>query len=409
MSENISAKIIFENHPRGANESIAAYSRRLSAIYPDYSSEGLRVKYNKLLKRDYVKTSVTYDAKGNVSSYVEKLQQNDIVNFDIPIKRVSTNVTTGQQWIIQENKEKDISYNEIIEGAINLIGRTPIVFKKSKSYENVVINNIITDVHAGMCPKDGYLNYEWNSKKLIECFEINLNDVLKFVDLSGGRVKELYIYDLGDDLDGFEGRTTRGTELPQNMTAEQQFALVLDVYITYIEELLKYDVADKIIIHRCENSNHSGSFSKILGYALESTIKKLYPNCHIEFKRPSDFLAYSIHGENAVVTTHGKDLKYMKSPLPYVLNSAWENYLISVFKHWGIMDKKISLYKGDQHRLGYSSHTMLEYYNFMAFSPPSGWIQHNFGATEDIGYSIHVLSEKRDNCSIYNKRFNLSN
>lgn len=399
----------FENSPQAPNESKNDYCLRIAKDY-SLSIESVFRNYRRQKAKVWKETSRTVDGAGNIISKVEKNVPDLLANYDLPVVRVSTNLGTNQQWVIQQksNEAPEDTIKDIIAESIAICDRTPLVLTPSKSFEPKMMSVIITDVHAGMCPKAGFLDYEWNAKVLTEAFNKTLKDIISLVDTAGGRVEELILYDLGDSLDGYEGLTTRGGhKLPQNMTTVQQFSLSLNCYISLIENILKLDLADTITVHRVEMDNHSYSFGQTVGYSLESFIKRLYPDAKINFVKQPEFMAYKVYGDVAIVTTHGKDAKEMKQPLPYVMAHKWETYFGGIFKRWKLLDKKISLFKGDQHRLGYSSHSLFDYYNFMAFSPPSGWAQHNFGASEDVGYSIHITGKSRKDNNIFNRRFDI--
>ena len=399
----------FEHSPQRFNEKNNDYCARIAKDYM-INVATVERNYRRQKAKVWKETSRTSDGDGNIISKVEKYVPDLLANYDLPVHRVSTNIATGQQWVIQQknNDTSEESIKDIIQEAIALCDRTPLVLNPAKSFEPKMMSVILTDVHAGMCPKDGFLDYEWNAKLLIDAFDKTLKDIISLVGIAGGRIEELILYDLGDSLDGYEGLTTRGGhKLPQNMTTVQQFSLVLNCYISLIENILALDLADALTIHRVSNDNHSGSMSQMLGYSLESFIKRLYPEAKITFVQQDDFMAYKVYGDVAIVTTHGKDKEFMKQPMPYIMSPKWETYLGSIFKRWNLLDKKIILFKGDQHRLGYSSHSFFEYYNFMAFSPPSGWAQHNFGASQDVGYSVHITGKSRKDNNIFNRRFDI--
>lgn len=397
----------FLNHPQLVGENLQKYLNRV-AVLADRPFESVRRTYYRYVKSGWVEVSKTLDNTGKVISSVHKFRQEKFPAYDLPVRRVSTNTSTGQQWVIQESSKEQgkVDLLSFIEDAVSRMDRTPIKYSTTKNFEQKELKNILTDIHAGMSVSDGFLPYTWNSDILQKCFQQNILQVEKEVDIIGGKLETLYLYDLGDSLDGYEGFTTRGGhKLDQNMTTEEQFATVLNNYLSMIEHFLALDIAHNYVVYRVENDNHGGSLGQIVGYSLELIVKRLYPKAPIKFLRQKDFIAYSIYGDNAVVTSHGKDMKHMKRNLPYVMTSTWETYLVSIFKKWKILDKKIRVYKGDLHRLGFSSHNFFEYYNFMAFSPPSAWVQHNFTTGDDIGYSIHILGKQRDDITVINRRF----
>jgi hypothetical protein len=69
----------------------------------------------------FVETQRKYDKNGNVISRVEKLQQANLV--DVPdgleLSRVSTNVTTGQQWLIHTKESQNKALFKLNKDLIN--------------------------------------------------------------------------------------------------------------------------------------------------------------------------------------------------------------------------------------------------------------------------------------------------
>ena len=381
------------NNPIQSQESVAAYCRRLHEIAPNLTVENIKRTFYRYRQRKLITVQENY-VGGEKVSEIKRLRSKDLINVDLPIVGVSTNVGTGQQWVLQRAVSGNaVDLDALVLNALDSLGRESITFTPAKAFEKKALFNIITDVHAGMCVKEGFLNYDWNSQLLIKAFSSNFSKLSYAYGLYG-RFEKIYLMDLGDSLDGYEGRTTRGGhELQQNMSTEQQFSLVLNTYVTYIEELLKADFANQIIVYRVENDNHSGTFGKLLNMVLKGTIQRMYPQANIRFEYQSDFMGKLQYGHNYIIPTHGKDKKHMKQNLPMVLTKRWVDYINSVIKRWGLLDKSVSIFKGDLHQLGLSSETLFKYYNFPAFSPPSGWVQHNFGAPNDIGYAMHIYGE----------------
>jgi hypothetical protein len=383
------------NNPRKPDESANSYIRRVVNENPTLNFDSVRRVYYKYKDSKFVIVQKKL-VNGQVVSETHKLKPKSFLEVDLPIKRVSTNLGSGQQWVIQEKDTRLFTLDdvkELVNNSIDIVSRSPIKLNPSKKFEKKALFNIITDVHAGMDVKEGFLDYEWNSKLLLQSFESNYQKLQYLVNIHG-KVDKLYLMDLGDTLDGYEGLTTRGGHLlPQNMTSEQQFSLVLNTYLSYIENLLKDDLCDTLIIYRTENDNHAGSFGKLLGMTLEAMVTRLYPKAKVKFVRQTKFIDTLQYGENYFLPTHGKDEKYMKANMPLTLNGKWIDYINSVIKRYSLLGKNVSVFKGDLHQLAMSSQTLFKYYNFPAFSPPSGWAQHNFGAPNDIGYAMHLYSE----------------
>ena len=250
---------ILKQTPQQSDESVHLYITRICELNPDLVFESVRRVYYRATNTKMVVSKTNRDADGNLLSYTEKSVQDRMASFDLPVKRVSTNVGSGQQWIIQEKSNDKVTQESIkplIEAAVEALNRNPIKLNPSKTFNKRIVFDIITDVHGGMSTENGFLNYDWNSKLLIRGFEENLASLTSAYN-QYGRFENLVLMDLGDTLDGYEGLTTRGGhKLDQNMTSDQQFSLVLNAYMSLIEAVLENDITDKLTIHRAENCNH---------------------------------------------------------------------------------------------------------------------------------------------------------
>ncbi len=324
---------ILKSLPQGVEEPVAEYITRIIQNHPSLKYESVRRTYYRYKDTKLVIVKQTHDKDGNLVSYVAKKQQDRMAEFDLPIKRVSTHVASGTQWVIQEasaQKTTVESINTLITAAIDSLNREPIKLNPAKSFNKRVVVDIITDVHAGMDPSHGFLSYEWNSAKLIQAFEQNLSTLLSYFNIHG-RFEELVLMDLGDTLDGYEGLTTRGGhKLDQNMTSEQQFSLVLNSYISLIESILEYDITDAITIHRAENCNHC--FTQDVEVLTDSGWK------YYKELDNKDLVASKILSTNEIV---------FDKPIAYILN---ENVECDVHTYH---NKNIDLSVTDEHRMLY--------------------------------------------------------
>jgi hypothetical protein len=115
----MNCKQALSTYPRQANESKNKWFKRVAEL-TGLHHKSLNKHYYKY--RNFVETQRKYDKNGNVISRVEKLQQANLV--DVPdgleLSRLSTNVTTGQQWQIytkeSQNKALFKLNKELIKG-----------------------------------------------------------------------------------------------------------------------------------------------------------------------------------------------------------------------------------------------------------------------------------------------------
>lgn len=147
----------------------------------------------------------TLNEQGNVISSVEKLSPKELI--DIPknheIKRVSTNVSTQQQWVITEPiKEKDFFEEKTYEEVKEILKEE---FSKIIKVESNVVNGnkianiILADLHLGAYI-DGLVNTKnYSIPILIEYLEniVSVTNKLKY--------KEVNVLFLGDMIESFTG------------------------------------------------------------------------------------------------------------------------------------------------------------------------------------------------------------
>lgn len=305
-----------------------------------------------------------------------KLPRKDIDSY----KLVSHTGTPFYNIVFKERKIQD----EMDEGFI-----ASIVQKYATSLQNVVVKNSLkkithdfdvltfTDVHIGM-DTDKYQNtmYKnpWNKKVL-------MRQAKKMVEhtLSYRKSKVLYIDDLGDLLDGQDGKTTRkGHDLPQNMTNEEMFDAAFEFKIYILDNLAPY--YEKIIFNNICNDNHAGSFGYYTAKMLQEVSKIRYTNVKVVNHRK--FINHYFAGDVAFLISHGKDDKSLKFGFKVHLDAAGLEKIDQYCKRHEIYKKaKLVVFKkGDSHQALFDWCTSDDfyYYNYPAFSPSSNWIKNNF-------------------------------
>lgn len=357
--------------------------------------------------RDFQKTEFkevrrTLNDSGKVISTVEKLGQKKLI--DIPsnheIKRVSTNVTNGQQWIITEpTKEtkvdlEQIDFSKFFDGKI-----TPVEIKAKKVKQTALFDRaVLTDVHVGMKVSDGHSLYDgaWNEEELFKRRDIFVNEII-----NNQKSNILLIHELGDFMDGYNGMTTRGGhELPQNMDNQKAFDVALTFKITLIDALVQY--YDKIEIVNICNDNHSGAFGYIVNSAFKAYIELKYKNVAVTNQRK--FIDHYLVQNRCFILTHGKDDKSLKFGFKPHLDAVQIEKIKNYIDEYKLHCYKIEFSKGDSHQLLFdlTSSTAFEYQNFGAFSPPSDWVKVNFKNTKSSFTTFnYYVSQKTINNYIF--------
>lgn len=354
---------------------------RSNARYYVTKEQWQRIKaLRKFKDTEFKETKRTLDKDGNVVSKIEKLSSRELI--DIPenhkIKRVSTNVSTGQQWVITEpNKENDlqnIDFERIIKKFIK-----PVTPKAKKVPINLSDFDTLTytDVHIGMdTDKFNKSMYpiKWDKDSILDSARKMILETY-----NNQSSQTLVIDELGDFLDGYNGYTTRGGHsLPQNMTNEQAFDLALTFKMMLVDELQNY--YPNIIINNICNDNHAGSFGYFVNSAFKQIVNEKYP--HIEVNNHNKFINHYFIGRVCFIVTHGKDDSTLKFGFKPQLDSKSVEKIDQYCKHNDIYKKSdlVIFKKGDSHQALFDMCTSDDfyYYNYPALSPSSQWVQNNF-------------------------------
>lgn len=250
-----------------------------------------------------------------------------------------------------------------------------------------------TDDHVGLEPNpdnNALFQYEYNADVYRNSMDKVYNSVMKEYN-TFGRFDFLLLDNLGDQEDGWHGETVRGGhDLPQNMSVDEVFDVVVDTKVNQIINFAEEGVANQIILRKCVNDNHSGDFGHIVNKAVQKIINRIYDEEYVKVEHLTRFMEHRFYGDHCFILTHGKDKEHMRSGLPLKLNNKTINYINEYIDFYDIKEPYIHVEKGDLHRLGYDKTKKFDYRNFMSFAPPSAWQQTNFGDGYS-GYSIQVI------------------
>jgi hypothetical protein len=273
--------------------------------------------------------------------------------------------------------------------------------KTSKIAVKKAIKVTTSDDHLGLEPNpDGnaLYQYEYGADVYKGSMDKVFNSVIKEYD-THGKFDLLLLDNLGDEQDGWNGLTTRGGHhLPQNMTNAEVFDCVVDTKVKILCNLVEANVANKIILRKVVNDNHSGDFGLIINKAVEKIINRIYSSDVVKIENIERFIEHRTYGKHCFLLTHGKDAKQMFKGLPLNLDPKTINYVNDYINFYNIKSEFIHLEKGDLHQIGYQKCSTFDYRNFMSFAPPSSWVQHNFGNSYS-GYSIQVIPKESNEIS----------
>ena len=358
-------------------ESNQAYFRRL-ASESDSTFDALKMQYYKL-KRKFVVTQQKKDKNGNVTSTTEKLQSTKLVlpPEHLEVSRVSTNESTGQQWVIHtkesQNKALFELNKETIRESVKELDLKPLDVPKKRKSSDKVLKVTLSDVHVGLnITENLYGLRQWNKKELFRA----LKRVVSVVTQKFDGHKKIVVAEYGDFMDGLDGQTTRkGHRLDQNMTNEEAYIVGTKFKIELAKELAKFGVP--LEFYSLTNDNHSGSFSEMVNYHVKEVLKYILPDVkYIYFK---DFISHYFIGDWCFVCTHGKDAKHMKFGFNTKPDDKAKTHINTYIDKHNLHKYRIVFEMGDRHVLIRDcSNKKFEYNVYFALSPASDWVQTNF-------------------------------
>jgi hypothetical protein len=346
---------------------------------------------------NFIEVKRTLNKDGEVISKVEKLAPDDLIKIpdNHEIKRVSTNVSTKQQWVITEpikhvNLEKEIDFTNIFKELVKPVILGP---KENVNLKALFDRAVYTDTHVGMeVNQNGYSLYDgsWDEIELLKRLYIFVDEIVK-----NQKSNTLLLHDLGDLMDGYDGFTTRGGhKLPQNMDNQRSFDVALRFKILMIDELFKY--YDKIECVDICDDNHGGSFTYIVNSAFKTYIELKYPK-NITVINQRKFIDHYIYGKRCFILTHGKDSKSLKFGFKPKLDPVQIEKIKNYIDEYRLHQYEIEFSKGDSHQLlfDWTSSTAFEYQNFGAFSPPSDWVKTNFKNTSSSFVTFNYFEDQK--------------
>jgi hypothetical protein len=273
--------------------------------------------------------------------------------------------------------------NEIIEDVdllvsiSNLLIDVPKVKLIKRPDSKLTDRLIYTDVHVGMdASRKDLAQYamDWNKDELFKRVNIMVSEVV-----ANKTSNTIIVDELGDYMDGYNAQTTRGGHhLPQNMTNEECFDSGLTAKMILVKELSKH--WDYVVFNNICEDNHAGSFGYIVNSAFKSLCEVSFNN--VEVNNFQKFINHYFIGSHCHVITHGKDSRNLKFGFKPHLDPKQIEKIDQYLKNEKIYNKAefIEFTKGDSHQylMDCASTDDFDYFNVMAFSPSSEWVQTNF-------------------------------
>ena len=258
---------------------------------------------------------------------------------------------------------------------LNLTNLTKYVPKKSCGKQDIII--YLSDMHIGAYVSSLSIYSNPYDKAEVERRLRLITDELFRLNALYGGFNNIYVCNLGDSLDGYNGQTTRGGHsLPQNMCNKEQIHTFIECMVEFFDTLnhMNYNKMKYICVGE---SNHDGDFGYAANVALEAILTHKGVDCTIFDKFIGEFKV----GDTTFVLCHGKDNKDMFKNLPLTLDVKTENFINEYLDNKQIFGNKVVFVKGDLHQSATTYGRRFTYKSVGSLFGSSEWIHKNFGNT----------------------------
>jgi hypothetical protein len=249
-----------------------------------------------------------------------------------------------------------------------------------------------SDKHIGSkIPSDALYKKQYNEhifhNRMVKIYEKVMEHYRKY-----GKFDKLVLADLGDALDGFNKKTTRGGhELPQNLNNKEAARVHFFTHKWFYDSLIKADIANEVLVWNITNDNHSGDFGWQACFGLQQYGELAWPD--VEFVNQEEFLGHFTLYDKAYITTHGKDKKNRFKGLPLALDDKTANFIIDYVFDRKLTNYKIHVRKGDLHQnMIDCSNKKMSYFNVGSVFGSSDWIMDNF-SDGNASCALEVVEE----------------
>jgi hypothetical protein len=264
---------------------------------------------------EFTEVKRTINKDGKVISKIEKLNQKELI--DIPtnheIVRVSTNVSSGQQWVITKpidvNIKKD--FEDLHNAFLNdLKSYSPKydTYKRKKLKDAHLLVIDPADIHIGKLCSAFEVGEAYNNQIAVQRV---LNGVNGILDKVGGLNIDKILFVIGNDIlhiDNPKRLTTSGTPQDTDGMWHSNFLIAKQLYVDIIEKLMC--VADVEVVFNPSNHDYTN------GFFLAQVIETHFRNCNnVNFDCSIAHRKYFTYGDNLIGTSHGDGAKQIDLPM----------------------------------------------------------------------------------------------
>jgi hypothetical protein len=339
---------------------------------------------------------ITENGKVKWETYKDVPKNEIKLNSDeFEVEKVTTN-PYGGQWLKLKKKE-NFHTEAHLETLKNLLSKEiqPVQYEFEHKVNNKGLFIYGADKHIGALTKTNSI-YTNNYDKLEMQFRI-VNKTLQAIRESvalHGKMDSLFIMELGDALDGYDGKTTKGLKglsphsLPQQLNNREQHDTYVALHKQLFDCIVDDEYAENIYFIATSCSNHGGDFEYGAYRTLQTYLEVKYP--FIKTFISSQFLNHFIYGNHCIIFSHGKDDEDMHKGLPLTLNDKVENYINDYITVNDLQKYNITVVSGDLHQSAETFGKNFRYRKVLSQYGGSKWIHTNFGSdAPGLSYEVY--------------------
>lgn len=303
---------------------------------------------------------------------------------------------------IETDPEVQLStLKEILEEQLKIDPRRIGYNRKERRRTGRALVVVTADEHVAAANlEDDLYNIPYDKTQYLLRKRAILNEIEKYAAIE--KFDDFIDIKLGDDLDGWNGGTTRSGEpghahvLPQNMSNKGAVEAYIRINNYFWDELLHMDPAGTYQKYDVVNSNHGGNgLDYLANLGVQIYLEAKHPDVQINYIHK--LIGHFQYGPHNIMLSHGKDESYRKKPLPLNLDPTTEVFIKQYMDIHGLSPEAHNVFlKGDLHQWNWNSGKFFDYVNVGSLYGSSGWVQANFGLTSP-SFAIGVIdSQSKD-------------
>ena len=273
----------------------------------------------------------------------------------------------------------------IIEEGFKDIPITPAIITQTPCDKDIAI--WIADMHIGckVTPPGAAMgeNIGWNNEMVLD----RLNKLLTVVQ-SQGKFNNIWVFNLGDAIDGMDQTTSRhDVRLQQNMSNSEMARNYRQDIMYLFDTMIANNMANNYHFRTVSQSNHGGDFEAQASEFLVEMLK----HKGIDADMPDTAFGLTKIQETPIVYGHGKDTLHQIRPLGVQLDNRTKHYVDSLLRgrHLTKYFGNILVVKADSHQYHLSGCADYTYLSVGSLFGSSEWAQSNFPCRGwEINYTI---------------------